>query len=411
MKEERWIEQEVRESRFPDKRLDKRFPTILEKMWKGIGKTIPMACDDWANTKAAYRFLANDGVNEQAILHGHFETTRERFAASDGPILVLQDTCEFTYQREHPELIGSLGLVPSGQKNKEGRRKPYTVCGILMHASLAVTSEGLPLGLAAIKFWTRKKFKGTNALKGKINNTRIPIEQKESIRWLENLQQSTELFQEPERCVHIGDRESDIYELFCMAQKLGTHFLVRTCVDRLAGDGTHTIAEEMEEVEVQGLHSIEIRNPKGKIEQALMAIRYQRIKILPPAGKKSRYPALTLTVINATEIVNSSERPNIQWKLLTNLEVNTPQQAIEKMTWYSMRWKIETFHKILKSGCKSEESRLRTANRLANLISIFCIISWRIFWMTMINRTAPAQSPQVAFTQREIQILEPFGER
>jgi hypothetical protein len=96
----------------------------------------------------------------------------------------------------------------------------------LMHSSLAVTTAGLPLGLAAMKFWTRSEFKGCNALKKKINPTRVPIEKKESIRWLENLTQSTALLNNPERCIHIGDRESDIYELFCTAESLGTHFLV-----------------------------------------------------------------------------------------------------------------------------------------------------------------------------------------
>ncbi len=91
---------------------------------------------------------------------------------------------------------------------KRGRPHRFTVCEILMHSSLAVTTEGLPLGLTAIKFWTRSKFKGTNALKRKINPTRVPIEEKESFRWLENLRQSTALLGEPQRCVHIGDREA-----------------------------------------------------------------------------------------------------------------------------------------------------------------------------------------------------------
>jgi len=81
-----------------------------------------------------------------------------------------------------------------------------------------VTTDGLPLGLAAMKFWTRSKFKGCNALKKKINPMRVPIEKKESIRWLQNLKQSTALLNAPQRCVHIGDRESDIYELFCTAE-------------------------------------------------------------------------------------------------------------------------------------------------------------------------------------------------
>lgn len=86
-----------------------------------------------------------------------------------------------------------------------------------MHSSLAVTTEGLPLGLTAIKFWSRSQFKGANALKRSVNPTRMPIEEKESIRWLENLKHSTELLGEAGRCVHIGDRESDVYELFCTA--------------------------------------------------------------------------------------------------------------------------------------------------------------------------------------------------
>lgn len=100
-----------------------------------------------------------------------------------------------------------------------------------MHSSLAVTTSGLPLGLTAVKFWTRKKFKGTNALKRKINPTRVPVEEKESYRWLENLRQSTELLQCPERCIHIGDRESDIYELYCLASELAeTAMYIYICV-------------------------------------------------------------------------------------------------------------------------------------------------------------------------------------
>ena len=84
--------------------------------------------------------------------------------------------------------------------------------------------------------------------------------------------------------------------------------------------------------------------------------------------------------------------PPIDWRLITDLPVTTPAEAIEKLDWYAQRWKIELFHKILKSGCRAEDARLRTAERLVNLIAIFCILSWRIFWMTMINRAAPSAS-------------------
>ena len=262
------------------------------------------------------------------------------------------------------------------------------------------------MGLAAIKFWTRHEFKGCNALKRKINPTRVPIEQKESYRWLENVKQATALFDDPRRCIHVGDRESDIYELFCTAQQAGAHFLLRTCVDRLAGDGKHTIADEMAEVRVQGLHRIQVRNKKGEIAEAVLELRYRHIRILPPIGKQKHYPELLLTVLHAQERGTPQGREKLDWKLITDLPVRSRREAIEKLEWYAMRWEIETFHKILKSGCKAEESRLRTAERLVNLIAVLCLLSWRVFWMTMINRSQPDASPKMAFTVLELWLLD-----
>ncbi len=282
-----WIEQELSRCEFKDSRHGKRLEKLLDQFSDEIGGSIPWACQDWANTKAAYRFLANGRVDEAAILSGHFQATRERFSAAQGkdPILVLHDTTEFSYQRERTSPIGLLTSAYMWQDGK-GRPRLHTLCGLLMHSSLAITTEGVPLGRAAIKFWTRSKFKGCNALKKKINPTRVPMEQKESIRWLENLKQSTVLLADGQRCVHIGDRESDIYEFFCAAQAAETHFLVRTCVDRLAGDGRHTIADEMKEVRIQGLHRVQVRNKKGDASDAILEIRYRRIQVLPSRGKQ-----------------------------------------------------------------------------------------------------------------------------
>jgi len=400
-----WFARELAGCRFADERLNKRLRKLVVQIGSAIGQSIPLVCQDWANTKAAYRFLSNDRVSEVDILAGHFQSTRDRTVATDGPVLVLHDTTEFTYRRENTDAIGITKSINSG-RDKAGRLRTHTVCGILMHSSLAVTTEGLPLGLAAAKFWTRKKFKGTAALKRKINPTRVPIEQKESIRWLENVQHSTTLLGAPERCVHIGDRESDIYELFCAAQGSGTHFLIRTCVDRLAGDGDHTVADEMEEIAIKGLHRIDVRDSDGDPDEAILEIRYGKLRVLPPIGKQKRYPALTLTVIHAEERGTPRNRKRIDWKLITNLPVGSRADAIEKLEWYALRWKIEVFHKILKSGCKAEESKLRTAQRLANLVAVFCILSWRIFWMTMIKRAAPDAPPSLALTATEIAVLD-----
>jgi len=400
-----WIDQELAECRFRDLRHGKRFRKLLQQLSEGVGSSIPWICQDWGDTKAAYRFFSNDRISEVDILAGHFQSTRERFIASEGPVLILHDTTEFVYHREDVAAIGVLGDSIAGRDNT-GRLRHCTVCGISMHSSLAVTLEGLPLGLAAIKFWTRDKFHGCKALKRTINPTRVPIEKKESIRWLENLRQSTTLLNDPTRCIHVGDRESDIYELFCTAHQLATHFLVRTCVDRLAGDGKGTIADEMEQVRIQGLHRIQVRDKKGNLSTALLEIRYCRLVVCPPIGKQKNYPKLILTVIHATERGTPHGRDKIEWKLLTDLPVHSRREAIEKLEWYSLRWKIETFHKILKSGCKAEESKLRTAERLVNLLAVLCILGWRIFWMTMINRTEPDAPAKVVFTSLEQRLLD-----
>ena len=151
--------------------------------------------------------------------------------------------------------------------------------------------------------------------------------------------------------MHIGDRESDIYELFCAAEGAGTKFLLRTCVDRLAGDDEHTIASEMAEGDCKGLHRIEVRDRPGNLSEAVLELRFRRILVQPPLYKQGRYPALELTVLHATERGKPSGREPINWKLITNLRITSRAQAIEKLQWYALRWKIETFHKIIKSGC------------------------------------------------------------
>ena len=397
---EGWVEHEIAGCEFPDQRLKTRFGKLLGQLSEKVGSALPTACQDWAATKAAYRFFDNARVDESIVLAGHFAATKSRMAKANGPILILHDTTEFSFQRDKPDAIGKTRVLPA---SRIGNR-PITKCGLLMHSSLAITPHGKPLGLTAVKFWSRKKFKGTNALKKKVCATRVPIEQKESIRWLENLEQSTELVN-PDRCVHIGDRESDIYELFCLAEEKNTHFLVRTCVDRLAGTGSTTIARKMKREPIQGKYQIEVLDAKRRPIEVTLQLRYSQMTVHPPIGKHKKYKPLTLTVIHAWERGKPKGRKPIYWKLLTDLPVDDMESAIEKIEWYSQRWKIETFHKILKSGCRVEDAKLRTAERLTNLIAVFCIIAWRVFWLTMVNRTNPKTSADAVFTETEIAIL------
>lgn len=284
-----WVKQEVEQCEFADLRLKNRLANLLGELGRKIGETLPSACQDWAATKATYRFFSNPRVDESIILAGHFAATRARIAVTKGPVLILYDTTEFSYRRENPKPIGKSRLT----SYRKDRPSIITTCGVLMHSSLALTPQGKPLGLTAIKFWTRKKFKGARSLYRKVNATRIPIERKESIRWLENVKQSTQ-WANPSRCVHIGDRESDIYELFCVVQQLETHFLVRTCVDRLAGSGGTTIAKVMAREPIRGTHEIEVFEANRQSVKVQLQLRFRQLTIQPPIGKHKDYPALIL---------------------------------------------------------------------------------------------------------------------
>ena len=400
-----WVGTETARCDLGDVRLNRRLEAMLAALVDRPGKSLPTAFQDWSNTKAAYRFFSNENVSEDKILEGHFAATGLRFEATNGPILILQDTTEFTFKRSAPEKVG-FTKISTGRKLKEGRFQKHTVCGLLMHASMAITPDGLPLGLTAAKFWSRSKFKGTAALKRKINPTRVPIEEKESMRWLDNLRLSTELTGAPERCVHIGDRESDIYELYCLAEELGTGFLVRSCVDRLAENGGTTIAKVMAEVQSSGTHEVRFRDAQGKDHCAVLSVKHETMTVRPPIGKQKKYRHQDLQIIHAEELNPPEGRAPVFWKLITNLPVTTHADDVHKLDWYALRWKIETFFRTLKTGCRIEELRLATADRLANCIALCCVVAWRVSWLTMLGREAPKASPDAVFTNTERSLLE-----
>ena len=136
-----WWEDELAGCVFVDERLGQRLRKLIERRAGAIGASLPLACQDGANTKAAERFFSHDRGSEAQILAGHFQAPHDRFAATDGPILVIQDTTEFTVQRQRAEAVGLTCRVNRG-KDKAGRFRMPTVCGLLMHTSLAHLAGG-----------------------------------------------------------------------------------------------------------------------------------------------------------------------------------------------------------------------------------------------------------------------------
>lgn len=401
------ISEEFKSCELGDKRLNRRLNVFTEQLYENIGKSIPLACENWGAAKAAYRLLNNKHVSENQILAGHFDSTAKRFNNQKGMMLILHDTTEFNYRSK--SLKGKTHKIYI-------KRKPFyapyaTIRGILMHSSLIFTSEGLPIGISAVKFWTRKKFKGSDELQRHINSTRVPIEKKESIRWLENIRQTNELLSQPERCLHIGDREADIFELYCECKKLNTHFLVRLAVNRRVKDAQSKLLFEcVKNNPVEGDYCIKIRKPDDTYEKIKLNVRFTKIKVSPPTGKEKKYSTVTAYYIEAKENMKqgSRKKTKIEWKLLTNMEVSNINQAYQMIEWYKMRWNIETYFKILKSGCGTERSKLRSADSLAKFISISAVIAWKVFWLNMMNRTNPKGDAKQIFNKKECQALKAY---
>jgi hypothetical protein len=161
----------------------------------------------------------------------------------------------------------------------------------------------------------------------------------------------------------------------------------------------------MKRESIRGTHEVECLDSQRRPIKVKLHLRYCRMTVHPPIGKQKKYPSLCLTLIHAHERGRPAGRKPICWKLVTDLPVENLAAAIEKLDWYAQRWKVETFHKVLKSGCQAEQSKLRTADRLTNLIAVFCIIAWRVFWLTMLHRTNPNAPATTVFVDTEIAIL------
>ena len=399
-----WVDSELSAGQFADARHGARLNSLVHSMAESIGRSIPLACEDWANTKAAYRLFSNERISDKEILSGHLAATSGRVSAGDGPVLVLHDTTEFTFKRGDTQAVG----WPSDHKNGAGKGRVavrrHTEHSVFMHAGLVVTPRGLPLGLAAVRLWTRPEKSLRKSLSARELQAR-PAEQKESYRWLENLRESTQRLG-PGNCIHVGDREADMLALFNAAQDLDTHFLVRITGKRATDEQGASVDSVMKKVPVAGTRHVTFKDVKGTTHTAELQVRFCRMTLVRSKHKRKDCPPVEATIIYASEKAKPEGRARLDWKLVTNLDVSSLADATEKLDWYAMRWKIEIFHKILKSGCNVEESKLQTTHRLTNLIAVSCIVAWRVFWMTMINRSQKSVPAHLVLTELEMRILD-----
>lgn len=407
-----WIVNELNSSDLGDERLNQRLIILADSFTNSPESPINQACSNWTETKAAYRFFKNDKVSYQKISQAHINTTTTR-CLEHAVILAVQDTSYFNYS-SHKKTKG-LSLLT---KKTIDNNKEFSAVGLIMHSCLAITTKGLPLGLLDQKIYSRKPFpKEKIKIKRKSYCNALPIEEKESNRWLESLKNSNNVFSnENIQLVNICDREADIYDFFLLSENIQAKVLVRANHNRFLNNeclGSYDSCEKlwqfMQSQISQG--TIKINIPKQDKQESRIAIcnvYYSKVS-LNPTYRKSKSKTEKLSDLNLYAIyVKENKQENsdcIDWMLLTNIPINTFEKALEKIRWYCLRWKIEVFHKILKSGLKVEDCRLSEANRLIRYLSIMSIVAWRIFWITTISRACPESSCLVLFNDEEWKVL------
>jgi len=395
-----WCSKEFSSVKLGDKRLNRRLLKLTSDLLNNPSEPIHSVCNGWPEAKAAYRLFDNDKLQEAALLQAHQAKTLKRLERSEEMIyFAIQDTTVLTYTH-HPKKKG----INKINKNM-GFERPSTGC--FLHNTLLMTGSGLPLGLLDQKIFQHE-------VGEKTNHKHRPITEKQSFRWIESLRTTKSLCQ-GKQVVTIGDRESDIFELLVEAEEIDTTVLIRATKDRILvqneRDKEHqTLWARMRKTPLKGVQIIQLPARHNQKERSVtLEIRYTEITLKPPkrypGAKGKPLPPVTMQAIWLYEPDAPSDIEPLEWMLLTNMPVNSIEDAIKVGKWYRLRWQIECFHRILKSGCKIEECRLETYERLKKFIRLKSIIAFRLFWLTLINRVEPEASSDQILEDHEWQAL------
>ena len=360
-----WAEEEFGTVRLYDDRLKQRLYTIAQDFYHCTEGNIPEACGSKARTTGAYRFFANPKVSMEVVLTAHTEATIERIKKYQ-VVLVPQDTTSLNYSA-HPMTKG-LGPI-RGKK----------AVGLVLHDTVAFSEEGTPLGILDAQCWDRDPKE-----KGKTRRRKeLPIEQKESMKWLRSFQKVAEVQKlcPQTMLIVMGDRESDIYELFLEATKdvAGPKLLVRAEKTRQRSVDEKSLWEFMGQQAVAG--SLKIHVPRSGSRQARDAdvdVRFARVALSPPKRDESAAP-ITVWAVYVRERTSTTVQSPIEWMLLTTVEVQDFSDAQKRVEWYSGRWGIDVYHRTLKSGCRTEDRQLETADSLKTCLGVDMVVAWRVY--------------------------------
>jgi hypothetical protein len=371
-----WTETEFADLDLGDVRLNKRARTLMQRLSSKPTAGVVQACRSWSETIAAYRFFDNDEVQWEAILEPHWRQTEQRMAA-EPIVLCLQDTTELDFNARQATGLGPLSY--------EAQR------GMYLHPTYAITPGRLPLGVLDAWMWARAP-KDAQEHRGGI---------KESQRWIEGYeriaQRASSLPQT--RLVYVADREADMIALMGRAQELGTpaDWLIRATHDRALPEGAKLWAHTSEG---QALGEIEFTmgsRHELKKRQVRQQIWLRQVEL--PAGQGR---SVTVSCLIAREFDPPAGVKPVEWRLLTNRQATSLQEAIELIDWYRARWEIEMLFNVLKNGCRVEALQLGAIERLERALALFLVVAWRIAYLMRMGRSCPDLDAALFFDADEI---------
>ena len=377
-----------------DKRLNQRSRKIIQTLAANPEASVNMACDGWADTIAAYRFMDHPDIEPSQILQPHLEATKQRMCEHP-VVLILQDTTEFDFTAHPADDIGCL--------NKENR------FGFYDHTYLAVTPQRLCLGVVGTE-----QFDRTPGSLGKAQKRRtLPIEQKESFRWLTGYRLAAQLAgQLPAiQIVNVADREADIYDIFVEAEQHSTpaDFVIRAKLDRStltrnpqAGPAVYRkVREEVSAAELRMTRTIQLaRTPKREAREALLEIRAISVNVKPPHAR-SHLPSVCYNVVLVEEVDGPHDGTDVSWLLISTLPIDSTDAILRVIEYYVARWSIEEYFRVLKTGCRVEKIQLETSHRLKNCLAFYKIIAWQLMYLSHLNRECPSTPCDHVFSESE----------
>jgi len=393
-RDDSWCAVELRGLAVADGRLRSRAIASLQRLSQQPGASIPQACGEWAATKGVYGLFKHEAVSHEKLLGPHRAQTVGRMAQYER-VLAVQDTSFLDLT--HFETMAGVG--PIGTQQQELR-------GLVMHSTLAVTEQGMSLGVVNQAVWARPE---EPASRSRAERKAQPIEQKESRKWLVALEQTPKL--STTEVVSVCDAEADVYELFALAVACKKGLLVRAGQDRaLMPPEVGRVLSALRATAPCARLTLDLpARDSAAARQAQASVHFKQVKLRPPQRPKGEdrepLPPLSLWAVLVWEVEPPAAAAPIEWLLLTTVPVRSGEAALQRVAWYCQRWQIEIWHRILKAGCHIEQRRLKTADRLQACLALYAIIAWRLHWLTHLARHDPVAPCTTVLTAAEWQAL------